>query len=194
MKLENFSNYEIYPEEGKIWSYKSNRFVGYQNPKGYWQVGLTDDEGVQHHFYLQRVIWLTVNGQIPESMDVNHIDEDPSNCAICNLNLMTRKENINWASRNARVAEKLRGRPNEKLRGRPNPKVGERLRGLLTNRKDLSKPVERCDLQGNVLERYASTMEAERQGYNHSVVCLCCNNSYGKLRNVYKGNLFRYVI
>lgn len=189
MKLENFSNYEIYPEEGKIWSYKSNRFVGYQNPKGYWQVGLTDDEGVQHHFYLHRVIWEAVNGAIPENMQINHLDERPSNNVKSNLSLCSPSDNINYGTRNERVAEKLRGRPNEKLRGRPNPKVGERLRGLLTNRKDLSKPVERCDLQGNVLERFASANEAQRQGYNKGSISQCCNGIFKQ----HKGFIWRYV-
>lgn len=28
MKLDGYSKYEIYPEDGKIWSYRSNRFIG----------------------------------------------------------------------------------------------------------------------------------------------------------------------
>lgn len=182
MKLENFSNYEIYQEEGKIWSYKSNRFVGYQNPKGYWQVGLTDDEGVQHHFYLHRVIWEAVNGAIPENMQINHLTEDKNMNGIQFLELVTPKDNINYGTAIQRSAEKRRGRPN--------PKVGERLRGLLTNRKDLSKPVERCDLQGNVLERFASANEAQRQGYNKGSISQCCNGIFKQ----HKGFIWRYAI
>lgn len=106
MKLKNFSNYEIYPEEGKVWSYKRNRFVGAQHPNGYWYVTLTDDDGKQKTSLLHKVIWTSVNGQIPEGLDVNHIDEDKSNNSISNLNLMTRKDNINWGSGIERRAEK----------------------------------------------------------------------------------------
>ena len=43
MKIDNFSSYEIYPNEGKIWSCKSNRFIGCKN-KGYWLCSLYGDE------------------------------------------------------------------------------------------------------------------------------------------------------
>lgn len=106
MKLSNFSNYEIYPEEGKVWSYKSNRFIGTQHHSGYWVVGLYDDNGEQHMFQLHRLIWMAANGDIPEGLEVNHIDEDKSNNSISNLNLMTPKENINYGSGIQRRAEK----------------------------------------------------------------------------------------
>lgn len=190
IKIKNFSNYWIFPYLGMVWSLKRNRWIGYPNEKGYWQVGLTNDNGQQKHFFLHRVIWQAVKGDIPEGMVINHLDEDPSNNVIWNLDMCTQKENINYGTRNERAAAKLRGRPNEKLRGKPNPKVGERLRNLLTNRKDLSKPVERCDLQGNVLERFPSTNEAQRQGYNKGNISQCCNGIFKQ----HKGFIWRYAI
>lgn len=106
MKLKNFNDYEIDVENGTVWSYKSNRFIGAKHPKGYWYVGLMDNDGKQHNFILQRLIWIAVNGNIPEGLQVNHIDENKSNNSITNLNLMTCKENCNFGTRNTRRAKK----------------------------------------------------------------------------------------
>lgn len=87
IKLKNYSNYEIYPELGKIWSIprkdKLGRtvcggWIGKPNKKrnGYWYVSMIDDNGKIKHFILARVIYKSVNGEITEGMQVNHIDED----------------------------------------------------------------------------------------------------------------------
>lgn len=160
IKIKGFSNYWIFPELGKVWSIKRNKWIEHIKKDGYCTVSLYSDDNKEWKTSVHRVICTAVYGEIPEGMVINHRDENPSNNAIWNLEVCTTAYNNAYGTRTERTCKK----------------------------------VERCDLQGNVLERYASTMEAERQGYNHSVVCLCCNNSYGKLRNVYKGNLFRYVI
>ena len=106
MKLEGYSNYEIYPEEGKIWSYKLNRFVGTTNHKGYWQCVLTNDYGVQKYWQTHRLIWTVVNGTIPEGIQINHIDEDKNNNSINNLNTVTPLENVRWGTCIKRRSEK----------------------------------------------------------------------------------------
>lgn len=44
-------------------------------------------------WYAHRIIWLLFNGRIPESMVINHIDCNPSNNKIENLELVTKKTN-----------------------------------------------------------------------------------------------------
>lgn len=106
MKLEGFSKYEIYPEQGKVWSYKRNRFIGRKHPKkGYWFVTLSGDDGKVLETSIHRIIWTTVNGDIPEKYEINHIDENKDNNSISNLTLVTRTENMNWGTRNDRVAK-----------------------------------------------------------------------------------------
>ena len=56
-------------------------------------------------YSVHRLVWEMFNGSIPEGLDVNHIDEDKTNNRLDNLNLMTRKENCNWGTRNKRVSE-----------------------------------------------------------------------------------------
>ena len=107
MKLEGYSDYEIYPEKGKIWSYKRNKFVGAKNKNGYWKCNLTNDNGEIWKGGLHRFIWFAVNGEIPEGMQVNHIDENKNNNSISNLNLMSPKDNINWGDGIERRSKKL---------------------------------------------------------------------------------------
>ena len=105
MKLKNYSNYEFFPESGKIYSLITNKFVGKgKSFKGYNTVILYDDEGNHKQFYVHRLIWEVVNGEIPKGLTINHLDEDKQNNSISNLSLCTYAENNNWGTHNRRVA------------------------------------------------------------------------------------------
>lgn len=107
MKLKGYSNYEIYPEEGKIWSYKRNRFLKIGKRRGYNRIEIVDDNNNPHCWAVHRLIWTVVNGDIPTGMQVNHIDENKENNSIHNLSLMTAKENTNWGTRNERAGKNI---------------------------------------------------------------------------------------
>lgn len=107
MRLEGYSNYEIDPEAGTVWSYKRNKYIGTKGKNGYLRVGMYSDDGKEWRVDIHRVIWVAVNGEIPEGMQVNHINENKDDNSISNLNLMTPKENNNWGTRNERVSNKL---------------------------------------------------------------------------------------
>lgn len=46
------------------------------------------------HFLVHRVVWEAFNGPIPEGCDIDHIDSNPHNNALSNLQAITHKENI----------------------------------------------------------------------------------------------------
>lgn len=46
------------------------------------------------HFLVHRVVWEAFNGPIPEGYDIDHIDGNPHNNALNNLQAITHKENI----------------------------------------------------------------------------------------------------
>lgn len=106
LKINNFSDYEIYPKDGKIWSLKRNRFIGSKISKGYLHCTLYSDNGKTWDEYTHRLIYIACYGEIPKGMQVNHIDEDKTNNSIFNLNLMTPKENNNWGTKNERASIK----------------------------------------------------------------------------------------
>lgn len=168
MKIQGYSNYEIYPNEGKIWSYKINKFIGAKNKKcGYWQCSLTADDGSIWKTNIHRIIWVAVNGEIPKGMQVNHIDEDKSNNCIDNLNLMTPKENTNWGTHNERMAKSLKGKPSNN----PSKAVG-------------------AFKNGELIMIFSSTKEAGKNGFKQNNVCNCCN---GKLKH-HRGYEWKYLL
>lgn len=58
---------------------------------------------------VSHVIWEAFNGPIPEGMEINHRDENKLNSHLENLELVDRKTNCNWGTRNERIVESRRG-------------------------------------------------------------------------------------
>lgn len=167
IKIKGFSNYWIFPELGMIWSIKSNRWIGYKRPKdGYWFVTLVpDDRSKPCADCLHRIIWMSVNGEIPDGYEINHKSERKDENFISNLELVTRKENNSYGTRLQRCAERL------------------------TNRQDQSIQVEQLDLEGNVKQIFPSINEAARQlDMDKACIIRCCK---GK-QHTHKGSMFRY--
>lgn len=57
------------------------RFTGYYNLRG-------------KHFLVHRVVWESFNGAIKEGCDIHHIDGNPENNALDNLQMITHRENL----------------------------------------------------------------------------------------------------
>ena len=145
---------------GRVKSVKfgKERFLKFgKDNKGYLHISLCKD-GKQKWFLVHRLVYEAFVGEIPESMQINHIDEDKTNNRLDNLNLMTPKENSNWGTRTERQAEKM------------------------TNGK-CSKQVIQLSLDGVELARFPSTMEVQRQlGFIQQNISRCCN---GKRKQAY---------
>lgn len=77
--------------------------------KGYLVIQLSNN-GKREGFTVGRLVWTSFNGEIPDDMQVNHINEDKTDNRLENLNLMTGKENCNWGTHNQRISSKLKGR------------------------------------------------------------------------------------
>ena len=127
------------------------------NNRGYLQVSLSKDGKISTK-KIHRLVWLAFNGEIPQGLQVNHIDEDKTNNRLDNLNLMTPKENSNWGTRTERISAKTRGVYN-------NPKV--------------SHPVFGYDKDCNLVVSFPSIKEASRNGFNHGTVSACANGYKG---------------
>ena len=165
--FRDFKKYEVF-DDGRIWSYKTNRWLKPGSKKnGYLVVVLSDNNNIHKTYQLHRVVYEACSqAPIPEGLDVNHINEDKSDNRFENLNLMTRKENVNWGTA---IERKAKAQINHPLK---------------------SKQVEQYDKNGNLLNVWPSIIEIERQlGYSNGHISECCR---GKLKT-YKGFIWRYT-
>lgn len=173
-----------YDADKGIWSKAKEKFLegAVNNKYGYVQVTLKCIDGKQRTFLYHRVIWYAFNGVIPEGMQVNHINEVKTDNRLCNLNLMTPKENCNWGTHNERMTAKKRGVPKS-----------EEWKAKQRNHPNKSKAVVAVDNDGNVIYEFASTREADRHGFKSSNVSACCRKQYyGEGNNIYKGLRWYY--
>ena len=147
-KFRNFEKYEVY-EDGRIWSYKSNKWLKpTTNNLGYQVVSLSDNEGKIKTYNVHRIVYEAVSGKpIPEGYEINHISEAKDENFFANLQLISHKENINFGTRNERSA------------------------------KSQSKQVGAFK-NGELIFTFQSTAEAQRNGFYSSAVSKCCNGKW----------------
>ena len=169
-KFRNFEKYEVY-EDGRIWSYLTNKWLKPKTEKnGYQRVCLYDNEGKMKLYLLHRVVYEAVTGEsIPEGYEINHISEAKDENFFANLQLISHKQNLNYGTRNSRASKSK------------------------TNNQKRSKQVVAYK-NGELVMTFLSTAEAGRQGFNQSAVAACCRNCYSREgNNVYKGFEWRYI-
>ena len=134
------------------------------NHRGYYQVVLYKNSKIKT-YRINRLVWIAFNGQIPENMQVNHINEIKSDNRLSNLNLMTPKENTNYGTGIERCH-------NQQINGK------------------CSKPVLQFTLEDILINEYPSTKQVERElGFDQGHICDCCN---GKQKTAY-GYKWKYA-
>ena len=130
---------------------------------GYYQVVLCKNSIVKA-YKVHRLVWSAFNGQIPENIQVNHINEIKTDNRLENLNLMTCKENINWGTGIERSH-------NKQINGK------------------CSKSVLQFTLDNILVKEYPSIKQAEREtGFAFQNISACCK---GKHKQAY-GYKWRY--
>jgi AAA+ ATPase superfamily predicted ATPase len=65
------------------------KVAGCRNKDGYLRINLNKKSHATH-----RLIWVYLNGEIPEGLEIDHIDGDKTNNRIDNLRLANRYENM----------------------------------------------------------------------------------------------------
>ena len=100
IQIKDYEKYIITPQ-GDVYSTMHNKQRklkpqrATQSKKGYFQVRLfspTQKKGKLQ--YIHRLIYETFVGDIPEGMEIDHIDNDTSNNSIDNIQLISRRGNI----------------------------------------------------------------------------------------------------
>jgi hypothetical protein len=155
---------------------KTHKTIKLLKPKytndGYIETSLCKD-GKQKSYKIHRLIALAFvpNDDPKHKTQVNHKDECKTNNFVwvnedgtinperSNLEWMTPKENTNWGT------------------------------SLKRRAKAISKPVKQLMSNGVLVTIWPSTMEAERNGFNHKCVSRCCLGHKKK----YKGYIWKYI-
>lgn len=123
-KKPNFDDYLLY-SHGGAFNLITMTWLGEGSKSSpYIMVRMRDNQGNHHLFHLHRLIYETFIGEIPEGMQINHINEDKKDNAIlfndegdivyCNLELVTPKENCNHGNRNQKISATLKGKTKTK--------------------------------------------------------------------------------
>ena len=151
---------------------------------GYLQVHLWKN-GVAKPFKIHRLVYEMFAGEIPDGLEVSHLDDNKENCRLENLEACSHKANCNWGNRNKKIAAALRGKkqPPEAV-----ARSAAARRGKFNTKK--SKPVEALNpITMKVVYVFPSTREAQRQGFNQGSVAACCRGE----RKIHKGLRWRFV-
>lgn len=131
---------------------------------GYMRVSLSVF-GKTKNCLVHRLVWEAFNGRIPESMCINHKDENKENNNLSNLELLTYAQNNIYGTRLERVRAKTLNGP-------------------------CSKAISQYDLCGNLIKEFPSISEAARYmemvGYSKKAaqtnIWNCLNNKRGAKR------------
>ena len=132
---------------------------------GYLFVGLYKD-GKKKTFRISRLVATEFisNDDVENKTQVNHINEnEKENNKYTNLEWVTPKENINYGTHNERQALAR------------------------------SKTVYQYSLEKVLIRKWNSMAECKKEKFEHSAICLCCQNRYLKNKNIYKGYIWSYT-
>lgn len=160
------NNYDI-TDTGKVFSKISGKYLSPTIDKdGYEIVGLFLN-GVQKKKKVHRLVAEAFIPNPNNYNQINHKDENPQNNNVNNLEWCDCQYNINYGTRNVKVAHKIKSNDNIKR-----------------------TPVACYSLCGDLIKIYPSLYSVIADGFNKGVVYSICNN-IGKYRS-HKGYIWRY--
>ena len=193
--LIDFNSYNVF-EDGRIWSKHFNRWLdGTINECGYIRLNLKCKNGENDSYLLHRVIYFYFNGDIPDDMRVNHIDENKLNCCVYNLNLLSHPDNCNWGTRNERISKAHKGRKNGSPSDETRRRMSETQKRRLSSEEERSKfykPIWQYE-DGVLVEIYKSVKEAsEATGFSKGCISSASRGILNKQGNHKLGKYMFY--
>lgn len=89
---------------GRVYTHLKNKFLKPRNNGyGYYQVKLTDCDGKPRHHKVHKLVMLAFKGPRPSpNYEIAHLDDNPANNALSNLEYQTRSQNRRQCIANGR--------------------------------------------------------------------------------------------
>jgi hypothetical protein len=146
---------------------KKGRVLSPTKNNTYFTLTLVNGKGKRKQMSIHRIVATTFIPNPQNKPQVNHKNGDKHDNRLCNLEWCTYKENIEHAFRTGLRVIHNKGKNN-----------GHR-----------SKKVKQIDSNGNVVKIWPSTREAERFGYDSSIISGVCHGRYSH----HKGYTWQYL-
>lgn len=108
---EGYEHYHV-SNLGRIYNERTGNYLNFK-PRidtGYVQISLTD-RGRVKKVYLQRIVWESFNGLVPNGLEINHINHIKEDCRLSNLELVTHKDNLSKMSDHYGYTRQWVGKP-----------------------------------------------------------------------------------
>ena len=184
-EIPNISDVYRVNKKGEFINTGTNkRLYGELMNRGYIRMHLKDKEGNGVRIMAHRLVALTFLGEPPTlEYQVNHINSNPSDNRVENLEWATGQENINHKMKN--MCPKQYEKQQQLM-----SKVGKQY-GYINGKKS-AKPVARINPETKeVLETYVSARDASRKNseFNYKGISKVCNGD----RHTYKGYIWRFI-
>lgn len=144
-----------------------NRFrnyVGFKHKNGYMYMSINGKRVPMHRF-----IWEAFNGEIPQRMEIDHINTIRDDNKLCNLRMVSSSEN----KKNPITIEHYK----QSNKGKGKPKVEAR------------KRIGQFTTDGKLICEYESGYALGKNGLSQSMICRCCNGYIP----TYKNFIWRYM-
>lgn len=146
----------------------------HDNGNGYVGINLRYG-GKTHRKSFSHTIWNTFSSSEEQVFDwqkvgleINHLDENPSNNSYSNLQVCTHKENCNYGHHNERIAAANKGR---RMSDEQRQFLSELHKGIG------SKPVVQLDLEEHEVSHFSSITDAAQEtGIDPGNISAVCNN------------------
>ena len=139
---------------GKSYSIKWHSIMrNHPNDKGYYGINLCKDS-VHSRKSMSRTVALAFIPDTPDNwqeLEINHLDENPANNSVENLEWCTHQENISYGNHNAHISASKKG---HKMTDEQRAKMSALLKGKGV------KAVVQYDRDGNVIAEYESIKAA----------------------------------
>lgn len=188
-----FPNYSADLENGFLFN-KNKKPVGKVKTKyGHTQCNINDCYGNRYNFLHQVII--AEGLQLPKHLwpvdekgkryIVDHIVpvSNGGTNAFGNLHLIPKSDNSKNELSRINYSKRLITEETKK-------KMAYSRKGIFINRKDLSKKIYQCTIDGKLIKVWESAREAERNGFNQGHICACCRGE----EKTHKGFIWKYKI